>query len=179
MQKRIAIWAWLLVLGAAVLTTAQPEKSNRPSPPATAECKFSDGKSIHVDYSSPRAKGRKIFGGVVPLGKVWRTGANEATSFKTDADLTAAKVNVPAGSYTLFSLPAEDSWKLIVNKQTGQWGTVYDEKQDLARIEMKKQSLPSPVENFTIAFDRTAPDTCRMRLEWETTRATLDFKEEK
>jgi hypothetical protein len=179
MQQRIALLCLALVVGAAGLAMAQQDKSKRPSPPASADCKFADGKTIHVDYSSPRAKGRKIFGGVVPYGKPWRTGANEATSFKTDTDLVANKVNVPAGSYTIFSLPTENGWKLIINKQTGQWGTVYDEKQDLARIDMKKQSLPSPAENFTIAFDQVAPDTCRMRLEWETTRGSLDFKEEK
>jgi Protein of unknown function (DUF2911) len=178
MYKQIAVLALLASCFAARPAQGQQDKSKRPSPPANADCKFADGKAIHVDYSSPRAKGRKLFGGVVPYDKVWRTGANEATSFKTDADLIVNKVNVPAGSYTLYTLPGESDWKLIINKQTGQWGTVYDEKQDLARIEMKKQSLSSPVENFTIAFDQAANDTCRMRLEWGTTRAAADLKEQ-
>jgi hypothetical protein len=180
MQKPIVILSLLaLVIVAAGPLTAQQDKAKRPSPPATADCKFGDGKTLHVDYSSPRAKGRKIFGGVVPYGKVWRTGANEATSFKSDTDLVVNKVNVPAGSYTLFTLPSENGWKLIINKQTGQWGTVYDEKQDLARVDMKKQAAPSAIENLTIAFEQAAPDTCRMRVEWENTRASVDFKEEK
>ena len=80
---------------------------------------------------------RKIFGGLVPYGQVWRTGANSATSLKTDVDLTIGGAPVPAGSYTLYTIPTETGWKLIINKQTGQWGTDYDEKQDLARVDMK------------------------------------------
>jgi hypothetical protein len=179
MRYRFAPFALTLLMIVPAALLAQQDKSKRASPPATADCKFADGKTIHVDYSSPRARGRKIMGNLIPYDKVWRTGANEATSFKTDADLVANKVNVPAGNYTLYSLASPSDWKLIINKQTGQWGTVYDEKQDLARIEMKKQTASSPVENFTIAFDQVAPDTCRMRLEWDTARGSLDFKEAK
>src|SRR5213595_2122190 len=83
---------------------AAQDKGQRPSPPAKAQCKLSSGKTITVDYSSPRAKGRKIFGELVPYGQVWRTGANEATTFVTTANLTTVKTNVPAGSYTLFAI---------------------------------------------------------------------------
>jgi Protein of unknown function (DUF2911) len=179
MHKRITLFSLSALAVVASFALAQQDPRQRPSPPASSDCKLGDGKGIHVDYSSPRAKGRKIFGGVVPYGKVWRTGANEATSFKTDADLVADNVNVPAGQYTLYTLPSENGWKLIINKQTGQWGTVYDEKQDLARIEMKKQPASRPIENFTIAFDLPATDTCRLRVEWEQTRAFVDFKEQK
>ena len=78
------------------------------SPPAKADCKFSDGKTIHVDYSSPRMRGRKIFGGLVPYGEPWRAGANEATTFVIDADMNVGGKTVPAGSYTLFALPTAD-----------------------------------------------------------------------
>jgi len=159
---------------------AQDDKGSRPSPPANAECKFASGKTIKVDYSSPRARGRKIFGGVVPYDKVWRTGANEATSFVTTADLTIGNVSVPAGNYTMYTLPSEHGWKLIINKQTGQWGTVYDEKQDLARIDMESKSLSSPVANFTIAFDQTGGgDTCRIHLDWEKTSESAEIKEKR
>jgi len=157
----------------------QQDKSKRPSPPASAQCKFADGKTINVDYSSPRARGRKIIGGVVPYDKVWRTGANEATSFVTTADLTIGNVNVPAGNYTIYTLPSEQTWRLIINKQTGQWGTVYDEKQDLARVDMESKTLSSPVENFTIAFDHTSGDSCRMQLDWEKTREWVEIKEKR
>ena len=107
------------------------------SPPGEASVKFDDGKTVTIQYSRPSMRGRKIFGGLVPYDQVWRTGANAATSLKTDVDLTIGGANVPAGSYTLYTLPGMNSWKLIINKQTGQWGTEYSEGQDLARVDMK------------------------------------------
>ena len=152
--------------------------AQRASPHETAT--YQVGRAtIELTYGRPSRRGRAIFGALVPFEKVWMPGADEATILETNASLQFGGVRVPAGSYSLYTIPSPNVWKLIVNKQTGQWGTVYDEKQDLARIDMKKQSLPSPAENFTIAFDQVAPDTCRMRLEWETTRGSLDFKEEK
>ena len=165
---------FLTLFGSAQM---QGDKSKRASPSEHAVCKFNDGKTVTVDYSSPRMKGRTVYGGLVPYGKVWRTGANEATSFVTDTDLTINGVNVPAGKYTMYTLPSQSDWKLIVNKQTGQWGTEYDEKQDLARIDMKTEPLMSPVENFTIGFDLQGANDCRMRLDWERTRAFVDVKE--
>ena len=104
------------------------DKSKRPSPPASAECKFSDGKTVKIDYSSPRAKGRKIFGAasdkaIVPYGEVWRTGANEATTFVADTNVTVGGTAVPAGSYTIFTVPKADAWTLVISKKTGEWGT--------------------------------------------------------
>src|SRR6476619_1694994 len=99
---------------------AAQDKGKRPSPPAKAQCKLSSGKTVTVDYSSPRAKGRKIFGELVPYGQVWRTGANEATTFVTTANLSAVGKDVPAGSYTIFTLPNADAWSLIINKHTGE-----------------------------------------------------------
>src|SRR5579883_1974169 len=97
MKKYVATLAAILVVTS--LAFAQQDKSQRPSPPASADCKLPDGKTVHTDYSSPRVKGRKIFGGLVPFGKVWRLGANEATTFVTDTDLTIGGISVPAGSY--------------------------------------------------------------------------------
>jgi len=147
------------------------------SPPAKADCKFSDGKTIHVDYSSPRMRGRKIFGGLVPYGEPWRAGANEATTFVISTNVTVGGKDVPAGSYTLFTLPNPDSWLLIISKQTGEWGIPYPgQEYDFARMPMKMSKLPSPVEDFTIAFDQDGK-TCTMRLDWETTRAAVDITE--
>jgi hypothetical protein len=127
-----------------------------------------------VDYSSPRVKGRKIFGELEPYGKVWRAGANEATTFVTTADLKVGGKDVPAGSYTIFAIPNPDSWTLIISKKTGEWGTAYPgPSEDLARVEMKASKLPALVENFTIAFDKSGSG-CTMRLEWENTRASVD-----
>jgi hypothetical protein len=159
----------------AIALPAQQDKSSRPSPPAKAECKLPNGKTITVDYSSPRAKGRKIFGGLVPYGQVWRAGANEATTFVTTSDITVGGKAVPAGKYTIFAIPAEDKWTLIISKKTGEWGTAYPgPENDLARIDMKVSKTPSPVENFTIAFDQTSAG-CTLRMEWENTRASVDI----
>src|SRR5438270_6862854 len=106
-MKKISV-ALLLPFVLCILSSAQQDKSKRPSPPAQAQCKFSDGKTITVDYSSPRMKGRKIFGGLVPYGEVWRTGANDATTFVTTANLSVDGKDVPAGSYRIFTVPAQD-----------------------------------------------------------------------
>jgi len=149
------------------------------SPPAKADCKFPDGRSIHIDYSSPRMRGRKIFGGLVPYGDVWRAGANEATSLVIDADVNIGGKTVPHGQYTLFALPNPETWTLIISKQTGEWGVPYPgEQDDFARMPMKVSKLPSPIENFTIAFDQT-DRVCTLRLEWETTRASVEIAEKK
>jgi hypothetical protein len=177
MRKEFAVLAVAgLTLGLmAVLGSAQADKSKRPSPPAQATFSFGEGKTITVDYSSPRVKGRKIFGEHEPYGKVWRAGANEATTFVTTADLMVGGTHVPAGSYTIFAIPNKDKWTLIISKKTGEWGTDYPGlSEDLARIDMKASTLPSTVENFTIAFDKTATG-CTLRMDWETTRASVEI----
>jgi hypothetical protein len=158
---------------------AQQDKSKRPSPPASADCALAGGKKVHVDYSSPRAKGRKIFGEVVPFGSVWRLGANEATTFVTDVDLSVGGKAVPAGSYTIFAVPEEAKWTLIISKATGEWGTDYPgADKDLARVEMKVARTAAPVEDFTIAFAKSG-DGCVMNVEWENTRASVGIAERK
>ena len=177
MRKRLAVLAMgCLTLGLpAALVYAQAEKAARPSPAAKATCALADGKTITVDYSSPRAKGRKIFGGLVPYGEVWRAGANEATTFVTTADLMVGGTHVPAGSYTIFTIPDKDKWTLIISKKTGEWGIPYPgADQDFARVDMKAAALPSAVENFTIAFDKSGGG-CTLRMDWETTRASVDI----
>jgi len=175
MRKAIAavsIFSLALVLSVAACH-AQQDKSKRPSPPATAALDLGGGKSITVDYSSPRAKGRKIYGELVPFDKVWRTGANEATTFVTTADVTVGRASVPAGNYTLFTVPNKDKWTLIVSKKTGEWGTDYPgTSNDLARVDMKVSTLASPVENFTISFEKSA-NGGTMNIDWETTRASV------
>ena len=182
-MKKFALIAAVL-FAVATLAPAQmsmsQDKSKRPSPPASAECKFSDGKTIKVDYSSPRAKGRKIFGeasdkALVPYGEIWRTGANEATTFVTGANLTVGGKAVPAGSYTIFTVPKADAWWLVISKKTGEWGTEYPgEKEDLARVPMSVSKTTAPVENFTIAFDQGG-SKCTLRMEWENTRASVEI----
>jgi hypothetical protein len=147
------------------------------SPPGEASVKFDDGKTVTIKYSRPAMRGRKIFGELVPYGKVWRTGANAATSLTTDTALDIGGTQVPAGNYTLYSVPGEKSWQLIVNKQTGQWGTKYDEGQDLARIPMKVSQLPSGLEVFTISLDKTGAKSATLKVEWELTSASVSITE--
>ena len=115
-------------------------------------------------------------GGVVPFGIVWRTGANAATSFVTQADIVLSGVAIARGSYTLYTLPSSKQWKLIISKQTGQWGTAYNEKLDLARIPLKKVRLSQPVEKFTISLEQTAEKTGVMKLAWEKTQLSVNFQ---
>jgi hypothetical protein len=173
-MKRTAVVTILII--SALIAAAQQDKSKRPSPPGSAQFTFSDGKKITIDYSRPYMKGRKIYGGLVPYGKVWRTGANEATTFVPERDVEVGGVKVPQGAYTLFTLPSEGTWKLIINKQTGQSGLKYDQTQDFARIDMKKEPLSQPVEQFTISFEPASGDSTTLRLDWENTRLSVPIK---
>lgn len=127
------------------------------------------GKKIVVNYGRPSARGRKIVGGLVPYNRVWRTGANEATRFVTEADLEVGGMVIPRGSYTLFTLPSRTQWKMIINKQTGQWGTEYDPRQDFARINIENKQLTAPVEKLTFTLEQRTDSTGRLRIEWEKT----------
>ncbi len=164
---------------AALAAGAIPSQGQVASPPAKTGCKFADGKAISVNYSSPRMHGRKIFGDLVPFGEVWRAGADDATALVTNTDVIVGGKNVPAGRYTLFTLPTPTRWTLIISKKVGEWGIPYPgEKYDYARMEMKVSKLPTPLENFTISFD-SAGTSCTMKLDWETTRASIDIAEKK
>jgi hypothetical protein len=174
MKKTYVIGGVLsLVLVCACAVAAQQDKSKRPSPPAQAKWDLGSGKAVTIDYSSPRAKGRKVYGELVPLGQVWRTGANEATTLVTPVDLTIGGTTVPAGSYTIFTVPNKDKWALVISKKTGEWGTDYPgQANDLTRVDMKVSTLPSPVENFTISLEK-AGNGANLNIDWETTRASL------
>src|SRR5947207_6828092 len=172
MLKKIAI-AVLSVFSMTFISSAQQDKNQRPSPSAQAQCKFSDGKTITTDYSSPRAKGRKIFGDLVPYGEVWRTGANDATTFVTAANLTAEGKDIPAGNYTIFTVPTQDKWTLLVNKHTGEWGIPYKyESEELARVPMSVSKTSGSVENFTINLNQS-DGSCTLQMSWENTQASI------
>lgn len=160
-----------LFLGVAASTVAlgqQPILSPRDSAEITLA-----GKRIFIDYGRPSMRGRVIMGGLVPYTRWWRTGANEATSFRTTADILVGDSLVPKGEYTLYTLPSEQQWKLIVNRQTGQWGTTYTPDLDLVRVSMKKKNLGKNVEKFTIRFERTGPRSCLLHLVWERTDVSI------
>lgn len=172
MQTRINhIVGMILIIG--VLAGCQ--RGSRVSPAASASCDLGAGQTIKTDYSSPRMKSRKIYGDLVPFGKVWRAGANEATTFVTSSDLLVHGKTVLAGAYTIFTVPAPDKWTLIINRKTGEWGIPYKyEKDELARVDMRVSTLPNPVENFTISYDRSGSG-CTLEMDWETTRASIDL----
>ncbi len=175
-MKKTAV-VLLFILSFTLFAAAQQDKSKRPSPPAQAQCKLPDGKTITTDYSSPRAKGRQIFGGLVPYNEVWRTGANEATTFVTTANLNVEGKDVPAGSYTIFTVPAQDKWTLIINKKTGEWGIPYHyESDELVRVPMQVGKTSGPVENFTINYDQSGGG-CTLQISWENTQASVKFSE--
>ena len=135
------------------------------SPPAKAEVTLGSG-SVTIDYSAPSARGRVIFGSLVPYDHWWRTGANPATTLKTSTALKIGDLDLPAGTYTLYTLPSASSWQLIVNKQTGQWGTVYDQAQDLGRVPMTVGSNASPVETMVIDFEKTSGSSTELHVKW-------------
>ena len=181
----IAACAMMLFFVWADRSGAQQDKSKRPSPPGTATFSFADGETITIDYSRPKIRSPKtgeprvIYGALVPYGEVWRAGANEATTFITQASLDLGGTPVPAGSYTLYILPEQSGpWKLIVSKKTGQWGIPYPgEQYDLARIDLKTDKTPSTVQQYTISFDKRGPNAGMLNFDWENTRASVDFTE--
>lgn len=138
------------------------------------------GARIVVDYGQPQRRGRDIFGQVVRWGEVWRTGANRATHLTTDRALVftgadGAALEVPAGEYTLFSIPQEDGGWLIVNRQTGQNGTSYDAARDLGRVRLRRAAVAEPVEAFTIRAEPSGAGGI-LRLLWDTSEFSVPFE---
>jgi hypothetical protein len=129
---------------------AQPSGRGRTTVTLTRQSGDRTPARIVIDYGQPHARGRAIVGNVVPFDQVWRTGANEATSLVTDVDITIGGVAVPKGSYTLYTLPSRAGWKLIISKNTGQWGTDYLPEHDLARVDLRARELREPLDTFSI-----------------------------
>jgi hypothetical protein len=174
MLNRRILLSTVLIAASAAICCAQ-----RPSPAAETSTTIA-GKKITIKYSAPSVRGRKIFGedGIIKGDStypVWRAGANEATSLETAGELTIGDLKVPAGNYTLFVLLDKAGWKLIVNKQTGQGGLDYDEKQDLGRVAMKMAKTPTLVETYKMTLAPAGGNKGRLTLEWENTSASVDF----
>jgi hypothetical protein len=171
---------------AAIAQTEKPmdnmkmdQPSNKPLPSPVAEANVTlNGKAIKVHYNSPSTRGRKIMGELVPYGKIWRTGANEATTLTTAGNLKIGDLAVPAGTYTLYTVPNADQWLLVVSKQTGQWGTEYDESKDLGRAPMQVHKLSSPQEAMSISFERTRGNTTELHVKWENTDVSVPITAE-
>jgi len=131
-------------------------------------------KGLFSGKRVPAKRGRIVFGGLVPYGKIWRTGANAATQFKTDKALDFGGTVVPAGIYTIWSVPGKDGWKLRFNGETGQWGTAHKDERDLYTVDMKVSQLPAVVERFTISVV-PSDQGGTLNLDWDTTRASVAF----
>ncbi len=135
-----------------------------------------DTNRISINYGRPSMRGRVIMGGLVPWDAVWRTGANRATHLRTNFDMTLGTVPVTRGTYTLWTIPHRNEWTIIVNKETGQWGTDYHEALDLARFTVPSRSLESPVDTFTISMEQTGTAAGEIALSWEKTKVVIPFQ---
>lgn len=155
---------------------AQGDKASRPSPPATATGKI--GKAnVTISYSSPSVKGRKVWGDLVPYGKVWRAGANEATIFETDAELTIGGKKLPAGKYSLFAMAGEKEWTFIFNSETGQWGIKkggdanLDRAKDVLTVTAKPKKSTAPNEKLLYVVEKNG-----FSLKWENLEVSVPAK---
>jgi Protein of unknown function (DUF2911) len=163
----------VLMLLALVAQAMAQDKSKRPSPPVLVEGSI-DGVAIKVDYSAPSAKGRKMLGGNEAFGKVWRTGANEATVFEIDKAILVEGVSLPAGKYELFSIPGESEWTIIFQKYGKQWGAYsYNESNDVLRVKVKSGKTPAFVETFAINVVKN-----QVTLQWENTLVAIGIKKD-
>jgi Protein of unknown function (DUF2911) len=153
-------------MGGMSMPSAQPD-APLPSPPATANVAVAGG-TIRINYNTPHLRGRHVgTADIVPYGEVWRTGANPATTIITSAPLKFGTLLVPAGTHTLYSLPTADSWQLILNNQTGQWGTEYKQDMDLGRIPMTSKPVASPQEIMSLSFENTTPTSTELHIRWD------------
>ena len=165
------LWLALLLLSFSSFAqdTTPEDKSKRPSPPAIVAAK-TPAATISIDYSRPSVRGRKIFGELVPLNQVWRTGANEATMFSVDKNVKIEGQSLPAGKYSLFTIPSQDEWTIIFNKVPVQWGAFkYDETQDALRVKVKPKVTPRLTEQMTFTIDKSG----KVSILWENTQ--VDF----
>lgn len=173
-MKAISIAAASIAVFALAATVHAEDKKEekRASPHAEVSANLG-GKKISISYGRPYAKGRAIFGGLVPWNQVWRTGADEATTFTTEADVTIGTLKVPKGEYALFTIPTEKSWTLVVNKTAKQWGAFkYDAAQDLGRVPMTVASNAKPVEQLTIELAPSGKQLT-LKLSWDKTSASV------
>jgi hypothetical protein len=151
------------LMASSLLSCAQ-DAQNRPSPAKKATGKA--GKAtVTIDYSSPAVKGRKVFGDLVPYGKIWRAGANEATIFEVDSDVKVEGQALPKGKYGIFAIPGESEWTIVFNKTWNQWGSYrYKQEEDALRVKVPARKTSQPVENLTYSVGNG-----RVTLQWENT----------
>lgn len=187
--KFITVLVVALLGVTSVFAQEQKKKKARVSPPATVSADI-DGNQVKIAYSRPGAKDpksgevRKIWGGLVPYGKVWRTGANEATLLTTTQAITLGGYTLAAGTYSLFTQPeADGSAKLIINKKTGQWGIPYKDAEEkaneLARLDLTKSKTDALVDPFLMGVEKTGAGAGVIKLAWENTQYSIAFANKK
>ncbi len=169
-SKKMAMMILGMIL-TSVISIGQVSAQQAPASPRKAAEGIVGDKKVSIDFGAPSVRGRKVFGGLVPYDKVWRFGANKATHLTVDKDIMIGNLAVPKGTYTLYAWPVEGGMKLIVNKQTGQWGTVYDEKQDLGRVDMNVGKTIALVETMSLTIEGG-----KLKFEWENVSATVAIK---
>ncbi|GAO42962.1 hypothetical protein FPE01S_02_00670 [Flavihumibacter petaseus NBRC 106054] len=161
-----------------LMTKAQNLKTPAPSPGSTVKQDFALS-SVEVSYSRPAVKGRKIFGDLVPYGKVWRTGANGATVITFGDDVIIDGKPVPAGKYGLLTIPGEKEWTVILSKQLDVTSpAAYKQDQDFLRMKAKPSAMPFKVENFAIVFDEIMPTSMNLEILWDKTSVSIPIKAE-
>jgi hypothetical protein len=171
---RIVLLIAIFSCVAAAQVPPTRSKSGYTSPPAAISVEVA-GKKISVDYYAPSMHGRKIMGGLVPFGEVWCTGANYATKITTEADLQIGELKLPKGAYSIWTIPNEKEWTLIINKETGQFHLYYKQQLDFARTPMKVKALDAPVEAFRVDLRDNGGNKGMLALVWETTEAYIPF----
>jgi hypothetical protein len=175
-NRRLGIGLAIALVMVAVVAWAARRQfgSGYTSPPAKVAASVG-GKQISIDYYAPSMHGRKVMGGLVPFGEVWCTGANWATKITTEANLEMGGLKLPAGSYSIWTVPNQNEWTLIINKQTGQFHLNYDASQDFGRTKMNLKKLAAPVETFKIELRSDRDNQGTIALLWETTEASIPF----
>lgn len=158
-MKRNTLLALTLFMGFFALNSTAQEKKPKASPPASVKETTSSGITISIDYSQPSVKGREIGKEIAPYGKVWRTGANEATTFEVSKPVKIEGKSLPAGKYGLYTIPGEKEWTIIFNKTWKQWGTDYAEKDDALRVTVKPEKSSVATEQMTFKIDKSGKVT--------------------
>jgi hypothetical protein len=174
MSRRSTVWPGSAIVALTVAAAWPSHAQSIASPFATTSVTIA-GKMIGVEYYAPSMRGRKIMGGLVPFGEVWCTGANWATKITSEAGLTLGDLKLPKGSYSIWTIPGERDWTLIINRQTGQFHLNYDQSRDFGRIKMNVKKLAAPVETFKIDLRSGGGDKGTLALLWETTEASIPF----
>jgi hypothetical protein len=152
-MKNILTLKFSLTALVCMMLAFMAEAQQKPSPARTAEGVI-QGARVQIDYGSPAVKDRPIYGELVPYDQVWRSGANEATTFTTDSELIVEGKTLPAGKYSLFTIPGRNEWTIIFNKVTGQWGTQYDEADDVLRVTVTPKETDTKTEDLTYEIRR-------------------------